>query len=273
MDSRLPRAPEVWTPRSLRILFAVGALVVVALVTGLALATWYAFQEPSSNTAVPGATESGSEADQLAAKPLPSVDPDAAKPGPLSTVDNGELVVPAPTGIGPAEVASGYPRTPEGALAQMAAIVRAAVESGSVPGTQEVIASWAVPGGPTTESWSGVRAVRSFLESAGLPATGSATVTLQMEPTMGFIKGTASPDQDRGEDGGEVVVPCVDYVLVATTPTATERTATAGCQRMVWHDGRWMIGAGAEPTAAPSVWPGTEKAAEVGYLMLTGVAP
>jgi hypothetical protein len=31
-------------------------------------------------------------------------------------------------------------------------------------------------------------------------------------------------------------------------------------------DGRWVIGAGIEPAAAPSTWPGTELARDAGWL-------
>ena len=50
---------------------------------------------------------------------------------------------------------------------------------------------------------------------------------------MGFIKGTV---------GADFVVPCVDFVVTASTAGGAAEVAVADCQRMVWSDGRWMIG-------------------------------
>jgi hypothetical protein len=45
----------------------------------------------------------------------------------------------------------------------------------------------------------------------------------------------------------------------------TSRGAAADCQRMVWNGTHWMVGPGAEPAPAPSVWPDTDTAIGVGY--------
>ncbi len=140
-------------------------------------------------------------------------------------------------------------------MAQLAAIVETALESGSLPGVRSVIGAWAMPGGPTSTSWSGVHAMAGFLESAGLPAAGSNQLQLVVTPMMGQIKGS---------DGPDFVIPCVDYEVVATMGR-TARVAVADCQRMVWQDGQWMIGPGSEPAQPPSVWPGTDAALSVGY--------
>ena len=183
------------------------------------------------------------------------MDESASRPGPLSTRPFDVLVVPSPQRAGAAGVATGFPQTPAGALAQLVAIDQAALQSGSVAGAQEVVKAWAVPGGPSPATWSGVRAVADLLQAAGLPAEGSPTLVVSASPEMGLVKGTVGP---------AYVVACVDFVVTATL-SQTARVAAADCQRMEWRGGRWMIGAGPEPAQAPSVWPGTDAAHEVGY--------
>jgi hypothetical protein len=132
-------------------------------------------------------------------------------------------------------------------LAQLAAVDAAALSSASLAGARAVIAGWALPGGPTTSSWSGIRAMAALLEGAGV-AGGSGSLAIVATPLMGQIKGSV---------GADFVVPCVDFELTVTV-TTTVRGAVADCQRMVWTGERWMIGPGPEPADPPSVWPGTE---------------
>lgn len=194
--------------------------------------------------------------DALAARPMPSVPESDSRPGPVSTADPGEsIVLPPATVVGPAGVPTGFPQTPEGALAQLAAIDQTAVQAASLDGAREVIESWALPGGPTAGSWSVVHAVGDLLDAAGLSGGGSAQLAVVLTPLMGLIKGTVGPD---------FVVPCVDFELDVTLQQ-TARGAVADCQRMVWRTDRWLIGPGAEPAVPPSVWPDTDVAISVGY--------
>ncbi|SDG20284.1 hypothetical protein SAMN05660324_1951 [Klenkia brasiliensis] len=194
--------------------------------------------------------------DELSNRPMLSVDASAARPGPVSTLDPGPaIVLPAPTTLGPASVPSGFPATPEGALAQLAAINQVAFESGSLSGAREVIRAWALPGGPSTTSWSVVHAMATLFDSAGVSGGGSARLAIVLTPLMGLIKGTV---------GTDFVVPCVDFELDVTLDQ-TARGAVADCQRMVWSTDRWLIGPGAEPAQPPSVWPDTDLAISVGY--------
>jgi hypothetical protein len=261
-----------WSRRRMLALLAAAGLTVVVLVAGVVLAVVQAV-DPSSgestnpvrtggsagdeDTSVPTGTAALDEAhDSLAARPMPSVPVSASRPGPLSERDPGApIVLPPPTGVGPAGVPTGFPHTPEGAMAQLAAIDQSALQSGSLNGARAVISAWTMPGGPTTTSWSGVRAMRALLEAAGLPSEGSGQLAIVLTPLMGQVKGAVGPD---------FVIPCVDFEL-AVTLLQTARGATADCQRMVWQSDRWLIGPGKEPAVPPSVWPGTELALSVGY--------
>jgi hypothetical protein len=173
----------------------------------------------------------------------------------LSTRDPGFIALPQATTGGPVGVPAGFARTPAGALAQLAAIDTAALDSASVGGARAVIDHWAAAGGPTAATWSGVRAMADFLSAAGLSAGRAPDLALVATPLMGLVKAT---------DGGDWVVACVDFEVDATL-TRTARVAVADCQRMVWAGSRWVIGPGAEPAPAPSIWPGTDASIDAGY--------
>lgn len=179
-----------------------------------------------------------------------------AQPGaPISAKDPGELALPRSTKRDAVGVSVGFPHTPAGALAAMASIDSTAFNTGSMNGVRSVIRVWAVPGGPTTSNWSGVKGMAEFFDAAGLSGAGSQTLSMVMTPVMGLIKGTV---------GTDFVVPCINFELDATL-NQTQRVAVADCERMVWTGGKWMIGAGAEPADPPSVWPDTDLAIKVGY--------
>lgn len=261
----------------LGLLVGAGVLGLVLLV-GLGLCVYYALQPshhsaggentgPTSSItnsgADPGTGGSGQDArDALAAKPMPHVEDAASHPSAVSLTPPGApIVLPAPTRVGPSNVPTGYPHTPEGAMAQLAAIDQVALQSGSLATARDVIAQWAMPGGPTAATWTGVQALGSLLTDT--QTAGTAQLAIVFTPLMGQIKGTVRPD---------FVVPCIDFELDVTL-TQTARGAVADCQRMVWQPdakgGRWMVGPGAEPATPPSVWPDTDLAISVGYHDLT----
>jgi hypothetical protein len=270
---REPRSSQ-WSRRKMLVLLAMAALTIAVLIAGLVLALVHAVTPtrrsadggvlikvqdgvgPARGTGPTRQTYATDARDKLAATPMLAVPQSASHPGPVSDRDPGPpIVLPAATITGSAGVPTGFPQTPEGAMAQMAAIDQTALESGSLSGVRAVIAAWALPGGPTTASWSGVRGMRTLLDATGLSGGGSAQLAIVLTPLMGQIKGTI---------GRDFVVACVDFELDVTLQQ-TARGATADCQRMVWQTDRWLIGPSAEPATPPSVWPGTDLAISVGY--------
>jgi hypothetical protein len=178
-----------------------------------------------------------------------------AQPSVLSTRDPGSIMLPPSTTTGPVGVLAGFEHTPAGALAQLAAIDKAALDSASLGGARAVIDGWAAPGGPTAATWSGVKAMADFLTAAGLSAGKAPNLALTATPIMGLVKAA---------DGPGWVVACVDFEVDATL-ARTARVALADCQRMLWQGNRWVIGPGAEPAPPPSIWPGTDAAIDAGY--------
>jgi hypothetical protein len=259
----VPAAPQVWTRRKLQVLLAATTAAAVALTAGGAwsvAAMLRTTSSPRPTTDADRTTAATTRAqDRLAAAALPPATLEQARPGPLSTGQVARLPLPAASRIGPANVATGFPQTPAGAMAQLVAIDQAAIQSASVGIAQQVIENWAAPDGPTAQDWSGVRAVTELLSAAGLAGSGTAALALSLSPTMGFVKGHV---------GDAFVVPCVDFVVTATLAAETNRVAVADCQRMTWQADRWVIGAGSEPAPAPSLWPGTQESFDAGYLWL-----
>ena len=309
-------APTVWSRNKLLGMLTGVAAMVVLLVVGVVLAVVHA-PRPGGNPAgslagephavvgtgivqsVSGAgvdpqpglsawpADSPTLRDQLARRPLPVVPELASHPSAVSLADPGApWLLPAATSTGPAGVPTGFAQSPQGAMAQLAAIDTAALSSASLAGARAVITGWAAPGGPTTSSWSVIRAIAALLSETDLSG-GTHQLAVLPTPLMGLIKGSlsANPAGTVGSGGSGqpvFVVPCVDFELDVTV-TSTARGAAADCQRMVWTTdsrdtadtggtggaggagGRWLIGPGPEPAAGPSVWPDTDLAITVGY--------
>ncbi len=221
---------------------------------------------PGETSSVPtgnDGTSSAQRRDRLAASPMPSADAALALPAVLSTRDPGVIVLPAASGTGPVGISTGFPHTPQGALAQLVAVDVDVLNTTTLDHAREVIGSWAAPGGPTAQSWSAVKALALFHSAAGLSGGSAPGLAMRATPMMGLIKATDGPDW---------AVVCVDFELDATM-ARTARIAVADCQRMTWQadpvpgadGGRWVIAVGAEPAAAPSIWPGTDAAVDAGY--------
>ena len=221
----------------------------------------------SGRTGSGGPSAATDPRDALADKAMTSVSDDASHPSAVSAVNPGVITIPAATATGPDQVPTGFPHTPAGAMAQLAAIDQVAFQSGSLADARAVITSWAMPGGPTSSSWSLLDGMATLFNQLGVSSAGSGQLALVLTPVMGQVKGSVGPD---------FTIPCIDFELDVTFQQ-TARGADADCQRMVWNPapagsttygsagGHWMIGPGSEPATAPSVWPDTDLAISVGY--------
>lgn len=205
--------------------------------------------------------------DFAAAEPMMAVPDEAAlspgdaDPAPIPTQapTSDDIQIPVAVQTGPANVLTGFPPTPQGAVGQLAQIEVAVLQAMSVPETARVHSAWALPGGVAARGWALARAVEGFLTSAGTGTTKPPGATVTATPVGALIKATDGPDW---------VLACV-LLQVSADYLQHSETAYGHCERMQWGGGRWLIAPGEPPVSAPSTWPGTPEATEAGWLPWT----
>ncbi|MGV1009837.1 MAG: hypothetical protein ACOYBY_14690 [Dermatophilaceae bacterium] len=194
--------------------------------------------------------------DRLAAAPMPSVPLAAARPQALAPSGNAPVMsIPVPQDQA-AALPVAFPRTPEGAVAALAAIDTAAFAGLTPATTATVHQQVALPGAVSLNDWTPAVGVSALLQAAGAPG-GSPEVTGSWTLTHAQVKGVL--------DDGHFVLACVLGELAASYHTV-DRIAAADCQRMLWQDGRWWIGPGGQPAYPPSTWPGSADCVRAGWI-------
>ncbi|MDQ5841756.1 MAG: hypothetical protein M3537_11610 [Chloroflexota bacterium] len=212
---------------------------------------------PSTSSSAEAALEAAKNA--LAAKPMLPVAPAAALPQPIAASAAGStagppVVLPAATDT-TGLVPTGYPRTPAGAVAQLAAIDALALKDLN-PSNPRAAYDWAaLPGAVPFEQWTPQVGVSAILTAAGTPR-GSSELTSTWALTHAQIKGVL--------DDGNFVLACVLGQFDANYRSSV-RAGVGDCQRMVWQAGRWWIGPGTQPAFAPSTWPGSADCMRAGW--------
>lgn len=196
--------------------------------------------------------------DALAAEPMLQLPQSAAQPQALTTATAGPpIVVPAATSTvvpGGPPVATGFPHTPEGALGQLTAIDEKALSTTDLARVHEVYAWAAVPGAVAEQQWTPYHGITTLIDHLG-----GTSEALQAQARFQVVQG-----QVKGTVGADFVVACVLGELDVTAASVA-RAGVGDCQRMVWVNNRWQIGAGAQPAWAPSAWPGSADAVRGGW--------
>jgi hypothetical protein len=193
--------------------------------------------------------------DALAAKPMVQLLPAAAQPQPLVEATAGPPIVLPKATVHTELVATGFPRTPEGAVAQLAVIDQAAMQNLSRAQVALVYKWAAMPGAVPQQDWNMTVGVNAGLRGAGLTDS-TAGLQLSYTVTHAQLKGSL--------DGGNFVVACVLGEIDINYRNST-RFGVGDCQRMVWSAGRWRIGPGPQPAWAPSAWPGSADSVRAGW--------
>ncbi len=261
--------PDGWSRRRLLGILVAGVVVAACLVGGLAYALVLAAGGTGSDTdqaggpapsidgssGGSGAARGAAHRDRIAAARMVSVPADAMVPAEVDDHAPEGITIPSGELLGPAQILTGFPRTPKGAIGQLAQIDLGALQAMSVPLAREVYRDWALPGGIGPEGWQITRSVRSFLDSS---STGEAAVPgswVEVEPAAALVKGTDGPDW---------VTACV-LLKVTAGYLGVGRVGFGHCERMQWAGGRWMVAPGPLPAPAPSTWPGTAAANQAGW--------
>ncbi|GAA5122510.1 hypothetical protein GCM10023339_41040 [Alloalcanivorax gelatiniphagus] len=257
-------SPAGWSRGQLMGILAIAGLLVAVLLGALGFGVHHAFSTvQTARKEAPGRTDGSplwqagsTRRDAIAAAPMLEAPAAAARPIDTASSESPTINVPAGTFVpGPALVMTGYPRTPEGAIGQLAQIDAAVLQSMSVATAREVHAAWALPGGVDADSWWITASVRAFLGGAGMGSVKDPAAWVRVEPAAALVKGV---------DGQDWTTVCV-LMKVAATYRSEAQTALGHCERMQWVGGRWMLAPGTAPAPAPSTWPGTLLADEAGW--------
>ena len=221
------------------------------------LATTTVTADPSKS----GDSKSESQ-DSIAARPMLNVGQDW-NPSVEVEATTEPLELPLATTKVNGWIDAGYPATPEGAVAQLASLNRAAYRNFDVDGGREVYTTFAMDGAVPIEGWSPTQQVMEWY--AEYPNKDRSAVTASWQPRQGLIKGTT--------DGGRWATVCVLGELTYSYNGESRTLGVPDCARMQWSAGQWRIAPGAEPSAPTVTWPRSENSYKAGYRDLTGGVP
>lgn len=243
---------------------ALGVVVTVLLVQALAPDDAGPGRDPRPPTlggrspAVEGGWDVAAQT-ALATRPMLQLPDVAAQPHALAIAPAGPpLVLPPPTQTAGRWIPGGFPATPEGAVAQLAALTAGGFVGGDPQVYAQAYQSIALPGAPRADRTRLATDLQRFRARAGLPRDGAVPgLSATWRLTSAQVKGTT--------DSGRYVVACV---LGELTVTANGQVVTGGggdCQALRYVDGNWQISPGAAAAPAPLAWPGTAEAIAAGY--------
>jgi hypothetical protein len=256
-----------WDRRRLLVVLAAVVATAMLLLLGLGYAVYVALTSATGTakplqavTAAPATAGSqpargAARRDDIASSPMLAVGPADSRASTPAPVAGPTITIPASTQQGPASVPAGFPRTPEGAAAQLAAIETTVLDGMSIAVANHVYAQWALPGGVGVTGWEITQDVQAFLATAQMGSEKDIASSVVANPAAAQVKGT---------DGADWVLACVLLEMRATI-TADARMGYGYCERMQWRDGRWMIAPGTPPARAPSTWPGSDLSNQAGW--------
>lgn len=259
-----------WGRRRLLAILATAFLVAASLIGGLVYAVFIAVGgvgHPAATaggevvtgiddyTTVDQQAQGDMYRDEVAAAPMLTVPDDAMFPGDPAAATREGIEIPTGESVGPAQILTGFPHTPAGALAQLAQIDTAVLQAMSLPVAREVYEAWALPGGVGAKGWWITQSVQAFLTATSMGEVLDPRAYVEVEPAAGLVKGTDGPDW---------LVGCVLHKVTASYRQEAQ-VAFAHCERLAWVGDRWLIAPGPPPAPAPATWPGTAPADQAGW--------
>lgn len=280
MTDNNPYGPHRELGRRRRAGLSLGGFALLAVVVLVALVVWLLGRglapdqpTPAAPLSPPGGAGAAAAPDNggwdvaaeatLATTPMLALPDSAALPHALSTDTAGPVLrLPGPTQTGGRVVPGGFPGTPEGAVAQLAALTETGLEGGDPVGYTRAYQSVALPGAPAVETTSLYSGLQSIRNGAQLPSTGAiADLVFTYKNVEGLVKGTT--------DGGRYAVVCVLGELTTGLNGRSLSSGAGDCQAMRYVDGDWRISPGAAAARATLAWPGTAEAARAGYRVVS----
>lgn len=214
----------------------------------------------NASVAVRQVDDLGQRRDLIAAAPMAVVADDAPTTPGVAIILPAAIALPLPNVVGSSGVATGFPHSPQGAVAQLAAIEVRVLSAMSLPLAVEVYGEWALPGGVGATAWSQTLNVQSFLTHARQSSS-------VMDPGT-LVSVTPAAFQIKGSDGPDWLVACVLLDVRAALKNEA-RMGYGTCERMQWSSDRWLIGPGTPPVDAPSTWPGSDTSVKAGWQPVT----
>jgi hypothetical protein len=256
--------------RAVLVLLGVGGLllVVAAVLTGLltgVFATGGRSRTPvdvdPADPAGPTAAHRGAQAEAVLARaPMLDLPPSAAAPHPLTTRTAGPpITLPEPTQVAGTEVPTGFPPTPEGALAQLAELMTAGMAGGDPQTFARAYDSLAEVGAaPVAQTWTS-RDLVDLRRGSNMATTGPlrAGMRISWTPTSAMVKGTSRD--------GSYVVACVLGEFVADSGGRIVNAGWGNCLPMRRVGDQWRVASGPTAALAPSAWPGSAAAVAAGW--------
>ncbi|MDF1705835.1 MAG: hypothetical protein P1U38_13780 [Aeromicrobium sp.] len=259
---------EPWSRQRLQALLAGAVALVVLLVLGLGYAVVRivaSATEPDQLAIAeladefpprPDGVRGEGYRDAVAAAPMLEITEADLRPAAPSLEPAKTLALPGATGTGSGGVPTGYPHTPEGAVAQLASIVTTALGPMDTDAARHVFENWSDPNADYA-SWPIAQSIQAFHASAGT-TNGDPSIETSAIPVAGQIKGT---------DGDNWVLACV-LLDVQISLAKDTRFGFGHCERMQWTGSRWEIATGTTPAVAPSTWPHSQRSLDAGWRTL-----
>lgn len=231
----------------------------VAAATGLLLATSACAKESATDASSSASTSSAAASssptraktvDEVLDLTWPSYEPAGSELQAEVVSTEAPLKLPESTSTSKAGVPTGFPKTPEGALAQLKAVDEAGMEGLNGETARAVFTDSFESGNPDfyQRSWIGPLTDK-FSESR----PGSYTATLNV--SQGLIRGAT--------DDGSFVLVCVVGKLQIVSKHDTQTVPAPDCEGMRWDGKRWMVVP--RDTLAPDVSPHSSEAYRLGF--------
>lgn len=180
-------------------------------------------------------------------------DPTNFQPKPEVNATTPPLSLPS-GGKSTAGVTTGFAHTPEGALAQLAALNIAAYSNLSVDAGRSAYQAFAMPGAVALQDWNPTKTVMRYYTDN--PKTDPSRMRATFTPVQGLVKGSVGTDW---------ALVCVNGQVNYAYNGDSNRVAVWDCARMQWNKDKWMLAPGGNPARAPLTWPRDALSYQAGF--------